>query len=447
LYGVGAFGYGSIGQTTSSFLMFFGTGVLGIPGTLMGIAIGISTVWDATTDPIVGHLSDNTKSRRFGKRHGWILFAGIAVAVANLLLWSIPSGLGINAKFWLLFIMLLLMETFNTCYSTPYSALGLDLSRSYDDRTAVQNFRAAFSFSSLLVPSLLMLVFLRDPSLPGGYMGIAWVTSTLCILCAVICFIGTRRALSSDDFLESPKPSDSARAKKGGLSSIFGEFFGVMKQKNVALLIFGYAVSLSAGAFITSLGLHVFTYTFGFSTTQIPIIMVSLIVGIVGGQPFWYRFSKRTDKKTALLTALGLLCVCMVVFSALLAFREVIPIGALMFYICSTIFLSGVGSGCLYSIPISMYADCVDKRRTETGIDNAGKSAGFLTFCTKISNALILFIIGLSLDIIGFNGANATQPYNVQNWLGIVLVTGVVTASVIAMLIYSRYDFKKEDFN
>jgi len=76
LYGTGAFGYGSIGQTVGSFLMFFGTGVLGIPGTLMGIAVAVSTVWDASTDPIVGHWSDRVKSRRFGKRHGFIYSPG-----------------------------------------------------------------------------------------------------------------------------------------------------------------------------------------------------------------------------------------------------------------------------------------------------------------------------------------------------------------------------------
>ena len=441
LYGIGAFGYGSIGQTINSFGMFFGTGVLGIPGTLMGLAIGISTIWDATTDPFVGHFSDRTKSRFFGKRHGWIIFAAILVAIFNLMLWSVPMNLSTMGKFWLLLIVLLLLETFNTCYSTPYGALGLDLSQNYDDRTAVQNYRTAFSFSSLLVPSILMIFFLQDPRNIAGYRSIALITSILCIVCAAICFAGTykHRSIKQDN----PEEKKS-RAK---ISDVFEGFFGIVRQKNVGLLIAGYAISLSAGAFITSLGLHVFTFTFGFSTMQIPIIMVCLIAGIIIAQPLWYFVSRHTDKIVALIMALGMLLICMALFASILVFRGFLPPDVALVLISLVIFLSGIGTGCLYSMPISMFADCIARHQEQTGTDNTGKCAGFLTFSTKTSNAFILFIIGLSLDIIGFNGANAEQTQSVQNWLGWLLIAGVVIAATSAMLIYSNYSYTREELN
>jgi len=470
LYGIGAFGYGSIGQTMASFLMFFGTGVLGIPGTLMGLAIGISTMWDAATDPFVGNWSDKTKSRRFGKRHGWILFAGVAVAVANILLWSISPDWSVMTKFCVLLLILLIIETFCTCYSTPYVALGLDLSQNYNDRTAVQNYKTAFSFLSLLVPSVLMVVFLSPDRYASmaqsnrGYIDIAIITSILCVICAVICFAGTykhRKVTTPPHCVRHPsiRTPRSARepcpfgVKEGNFfkngekqKNIFEEFFGIIRQKNVGRLIAGYAVSLSAGAFLTSLGLHVFTYTFGFTTMQIPIIMVCLIGGIIAGQPFWYFISRRTDKTTALVSALGLLLACMAVFAVVLVFRGSVPAGMALGFVCLAIFASGVGTGCLYSLPISMYADCIALNQQQTGEDKTGRSAGFLTFCTKISNAVIMFVIGLSLDLIGFNGSQSIQPIAVQNWLGWLLIAGVVTASVAAMFIYSRYSYSKKDF-
>ena len=62
-YGVGNLGYGTISQTMSNFIMFFGTSVLGISGTLVGIAVAIAAFWDGLSDPIVGYISDRAKSR------------------------------------------------------------------------------------------------------------------------------------------------------------------------------------------------------------------------------------------------------------------------------------------------------------------------------------------------------------------------------------------------
>jgi Na+/melibiose symporter-like transporter len=463
--------------------MFFGTGVLGIPGILMGLAVCISTIWDASTDPFVGHWSDKVRSRLFGKRHGFILIGGLMVAVTNLILWSINPAWSVGVKFWVLLLLLLIMETFNTCYSTPYGALGLDISKDYNDRTAVQNFKTAFSFLSLIVPSVLMGVLIRDYRDSSGYFNIAVVTSLLCLVCAVVCVLGTYRyrhgtedeAKGRQNFAQkgavlTGKPPVLAKksavlAKKSavftqeiGVSAhengvparrcgIFEDFFSILKQKNIGRLIAGYAVSLSAGAFLTSLGLHVFTYTFHFSTAQIPIIMVCLICGIIVGQPAWYVLSRRTDKVTALVSALGMLLLCMMVFVTVLIFRSLVPVNLILGYVCFAIFLSGIATGCLYSLPISMFADCIAKHQQETGVDKTGKSAGFLTFCTKISNAVILFVIGLSLDIIGFDGGQINQPTNVQNWLGYLLVAGVSIAAVAAMFIYSKYSYTKEDFD
>ena len=452
-YGLGAFGYGSIGQTMGSFLMFFGTAILGVPGVLMGIAVALGTVCDASTDPFVGHMSDKTKSKRFGKRHGFILFACIAVAVTNLMLWSISPSWSVMTKFLVLTALLLIIEAFNTCYSTPYSALGLDLAKSYDERTAIQGYKTVFQFLSLLVPSILMTLFLTptDYVTMGasvrGYQRIALLTSTLCIICGIICFIGTYKhrtqGLPHNRVIAKSNNPPRHNAQEPG---IFADFFSIMKQKNVRLLIFGYAVSLTAGAFITSLGLHVFTYTFGFSTIEIPIIMACLIGGIIFGQPLWFFISRKTDKVTALMTALGVVILAIIIFAAVLSFRNMIYANQVLPLVCFAMLLAGVGTGCLYSLPISMYADLVDLQNKKTGVDKTAKATGFLTFCTKISNALIMFLIGVSLDLVGFRGGSRVQSMNTQNWLGWLLIAGVGIACVTAIFIYSKYtDLSKSD--
>ena len=66
-YGIGGLGYSSMSATLNNFIMFFATAVMGISGSLVGVAIAISSLWDGVSDPLIGHLSDNTKNKFFGR--------------------------------------------------------------------------------------------------------------------------------------------------------------------------------------------------------------------------------------------------------------------------------------------------------------------------------------------------------------------------------------------
>ncbi|MBQ2713619.1 MAG: MFS transporter, partial [Clostridia bacterium] len=89
-YGTGNLGYATISQTVNNFIMFFGTSVLGVSGTLVGLAVALSTFWDGISDPVVGHISDNFHSKKYGKRTGFMIFGTIGMVIFNVLLWSVP---------------------------------------------------------------------------------------------------------------------------------------------------------------------------------------------------------------------------------------------------------------------------------------------------------------------------------------------------------------------
>ena len=85
-YGVGNLGYSTVSSTLSNFIMFFGTSVLGVSGTLVGIAVSISVLWDAISDPIIGYYSDNLNSS-IGKRHPFMLVGVLGMCAINLIVW------------------------------------------------------------------------------------------------------------------------------------------------------------------------------------------------------------------------------------------------------------------------------------------------------------------------------------------------------------------------
>ena len=229
-YGIGNLGYGATGQTVSSFIMFFATSVMGLSGALVGVIIAITSLWDGISDPLVGFLSDRTKSKIFGRRLGHMIFASIFLALNNVLLWSAPIGAEKSLlAFWLLFF-LLTQETFNTFFATPYAALCIDIAPDYNDQTNMQGFKTVFSIFGMILPSVLMSVFM-----PGGngqfdkngYVNIALVNSVIILFCGFISVLGTfKRVRQMPNFLIP----DAKNAKKSELKDVLKGYFETFKK-------------------------------------------------------------------------------------------------------------------------------------------------------------------------------------------------------------------------
>jgi len=436
-YGVGAFGYGTVNQMLNNFLMFFGTGILGLSGTLMGLAIAISTVWDAVTDPLVGALSDNYRGR-FGKRHLFMFVGCLGIAFLNLLIWGINPAWNETIKFLALLGILLLIETFNTVYSTPYAALGFDMSQTYHERTSIQSYKTVFQSASLMVPSLLMGLVLNPKMLAtmhtaaGGYHLIALITSCLCLLTGLLAIFGTRH------FRTQPTTQPQSVLPSAQKVSVLGEFFAVLDNRNNVFLIAAYAIALSCSAFLTTLGMHVFTYTFHFTSWQISFVLGCLVVGVIAGQPLWCFVSNRIGKKNTIQTALWVVLLGVTGFALLLTARLFLPHNCVLWLLAMNIFIISSGVGCIYSLPISMFADNIKSEST-------AMATGFLTFCTKCTNAVVTFLVGFMLDWVGFQSGIATQTLHVSTALGWLLVGGVTVSAVVAWFLFGKYQDKARD--
>jgi GPH family glycoside/pentoside/hexuronide:cation symporter len=134
-----AFGFGmatpiafvnSVAQLTN---LIYNIG-LGVSPILLGYAQMIPRLWDAVSDPLAGHISDNTRSP-WGRRRPYIIVGGVAVAVFFILIWTVPSGLTEMQTFAYYLGMSLLFYTAITVFSVPLIALGYELSDDYHERT------------------------------------------------------------------------------------------------------------------------------------------------------------------------------------------------------------------------------------------------------------------------------------------------------------------------
>lgn len=458
-YGIGNLGYGSMGQTVSSFIMFFATSVLGLPGFLVGITIAITSLWDGISDPIIGYLSDNTKSKFFGRRLGHMLFASFALALNNIILWLCPiSDNQVGAMLWLL-LFLLLQETFNTFFATPYSALCIDIAQDYNDQTKIQGFKTVFYIMGLIMPSILMYVFMPSSGFGAqaqfnkqGYISIACVNSALALVCGLITIFGTRkRVRSMPNYSEKLKndekivKNDEKTAKKHGFSTIMAGYIETFKKKDFRTVMLGYSVSLIATVFITSVGMHLFTFCYHFSSVQISSLMICLFGGAIISQVLWVNVVKKYDKKQTLIFALCVILFGIALTSVTFLFRLYCSSDFIFWFVLPCLFICGIGSGALYSLPHSMYADVVTMEQYKTGENNAGRYTGYYTFTYNFSNSIALLFIGLLLDFVKFDSSQPVQALSVQNGLGKIVFFGSAIALTLAIIIFSKYNIKRSD--
>ncbi|MDD4686222.1 MAG: MFS transporter [Clostridia bacterium] len=448
-YGIGNLGYGTIAQTVNNFIMFYGTSVLGISGTLVGIAVAVSVFWDGISDPIIGHISDKHDNKVFGKRLGFMLVATFGMVLFNILLWLVPINTSDGIKFIWLLVGLISLETFCTMFATPYVALGIDLVPDYQEQSKLQGYKTVFFILGMIMPSVLMFIFMpssggeQSQFMQTGYVNIAYVTSMLGLICGIICIVGTIKKVQKTYKVRKVK-----KLKVNSVNSffnIFYTFFLALKKENYGPIIIGYSVALISTAFLCSVGLHLFTYAYHFTSSQIALLMTILFISAIISQPFWIYLSNRIDKKPALKISLIIVLIGIGLTAISFIFRNYIENIASFYVVLSCIFVCGFGTGALYSLPISMYADVITMDRLKTKENNSGIYSGFMTFAYNIANSVALLILGVLLDLIKFNSAEPVQAISVQNWLGCIVFIGCAISIALALAIFSKYNLKRSD--
>ena len=325
-YGLGNLSYSVIGQTVSNFFMFFATSVLGLSGTLVGIAVSISTIWDGASDTLFGYISDKYPIGKFGNRNGYMLIATIGMSIVNIALWCIPNSINVGLKFVWILLSLLLLETFNTMFATPYMALGNELAASYDDRTKINATSTIFYLIGIIIPSILLVIFLPNTEEypvgqlnPNGYKSISIVTSAICIVCGLLASMLTIPKITKS---KETKPKND---EKLSLKVLFNNFLKAFKDKNLCRIIIGYVLTSVATVFLCSVGLHFFTYSFFYTSKQITFLLLTLMLGTIISQPLWVFISHKKRKTRALVA--GIIMTALSVFGVMFVYLFRIQIG------------------------------------------------------------------------------------------------------------------------
>lgn len=440
-YSLGNLSFGIVVQIISSFLTFFGTSVLGISGTLMGAMMSVSVIWDALTDPLMGYISDNTKSKRFGKRHGYILSGAILMAMSTIWLWSVRPEYSMGAKITIIFCGLMLCKTFSTVFATPYSALGAELSHDYDERTKIQATKSVFFLIGLAMPTVLgMYIFFRPTARyplgqlnPDVYFPLGMATAAVAVISAIPCLMTTWNYRTADT---------NAKRAKFSYRSMLLDMISPIYNNDSRYVILGYLTQNIASAIVMTLNMHVFTYTFHLNNSSISMIMGIMLFASVAAQPFWVERTAQKDKKRAMIESCVIAVIGASVFGAMVILRNQVSGVGWTFVPFSVI--TGFALGGMVSIPQTMLIDTIDVDEYRTGKRKEGSIFGCMTFFYKLSQAITMFVLGLYLDLIGFDASIGMQTDKIEALLGYSMPIGLLISLFITIYFFSKYSLNKE---
>ncbi|MGM0413753.1 MAG: MFS transporter [Bacillota bacterium] len=443
-YGAGNLGAGIILQVINTYIIFYATAVLNIPGTMVGIAVSLSIIWDAITDPIMGYISDKTNLKYFGRRHLYLIIGTFFAGFFNFYLWTINPEHSLIIKYSWFFVNIILVKTFLTVFGTPYVALGAELSNDYNERTLIQSIRTVFFVFGIFSATALGLYLFFKPTEeyhlgqlnPGAYANMGIASSIIMIISGIIVFIATYKYLPylykfTDDKKTGPfNPVNE-------LKQLIIDFKTALNNYDFRAIVLGYLFTNLTVALFTAVGLHVFTYTFAMNNTEIAIIIGTQFLVSIISQPFWVAVSAKVDKRPTILIGLGfsLIAAFIFLFSVLNRFY----IAEHHLFLLPFAFMAGFGNGSLFTLPASMVADVIDVEELNTGVRLEGIYYGCLTFSYKTSQSIAILFLGILLDIIGFDPGLAEQTDFTLVFIGLILAIGGIITIGFAFKFYNNY--------
>ncbi|MGC9396106.1 MAG: MFS transporter [Anaerolineae bacterium] len=256
LYGVGDTGFSLTATLLGAYFAIFLTDVVGMAPSIAAAAIFIGRSWDYINDPLIGHISDRTRTR-WGRRRPFLLFGAIPYALVFMLLWWRPpwtSDVALAVYYALAYV---LFDAAATFVYMPYFALTPELTPDYDERTALTSYRMFFSILGSLISFTLPLVIVGSftPQNAPRVMTMGVIFGVTAALAVLITFFGTRER---EVFMVQAQPSlkqslRAARSNKVGSTHICGVKTALIPILT-ALLIKSGTPTLLLGAFWQSSG-------------------------------------------------------------------------------------------------------------------------------------------------------------------------------------------------
>jgi GPH family glycoside/pentoside/hexuronide:cation symporter len=451
-YGFGSVAFGVKSNGFDYFFLIFYSQVMGVSAYLVSLALMIALIVDALSDPLIGYFSDNTRSR-WGRRHPFMYAAAIPASVAYYFVWNPPTGLEGDALFPYIVTVAVLVRTLITVYEIPSSSLVAEMSDDYDERTSMLSYRYFFGWTGGTLMGAFATIFILVPTATisngmfnvEGHGQVGAIAATVIFLAIMISALGTHK------MIPELKPPPPARQMSVGL--IYREVFETLASRSFLALFLAALFGAVASGVSTTLSFYFSTFFWGFSTEQIGLISLSVVISALMAFFISPAISKRLGKKRGAIT-IGLMAFTVAPAPIFLRLLGLMPENGdpALFPLVLSIIVVDVALIIAYqTLSSSMIADLVEEAEIKTQRRNEGVFFASVTFVRKVTQGIGAAVAGVLLTISQFPvGATPDQvPESVLatfGWLYVPVIFGLWMIMIACLSLYS-VDRKKHEAN
>ena len=448
-YGLGALVNNLLGAAIGVMAIVLNLG-LGMDPAIVGILMALPRLTDALTDPLMGYISDQTRTR-WGRRRPYIFVGALAAGLIFALLWQLPTGHSQTFYFWYFLVGSLVFYLAYTVYATPWVALGYEMTPDYNERTrlmGVANWMGQFAW----VAAPWFYVIMENDRLfedaVAGARGLAIAVGVFAALVGIVPAIVCRERMKRIAAREGAGKTPGMRmgwlqALGRQLADFFKGFLVTIRFAPFLKLCIATFLVFNGFMLVSSFSSYVIIYyvyggdkdlggqLIGWNGTASAIATFCVI-------PIVTAVSTRIGKRRAFFFAIGIS-----IFGYALKFfcySQETPLLLLV----STPFIA-FGLGGLFTLMGSMVADVCDLDELETGDRREGMFGSIFWWVVKLGMALALGVSGFLLNATGFDVVNeGNQPERTLFLMRLFDVGVPIVASAIAIWVVASYSITEE---
>lgn len=436
-YGVGAVCDNALYMLAGTYLLLFLTTVAGVNPAVAGTISAAGSIWEAMCAPVVGFKSDNAVTR-FGKRKPFLMAAAFPAAIVTSLLFTAVDASQPVKIFYYMIMVILYWTSFSTFF-VPYLAWGSDLTDDYNERTVLRSYSYFFNQVGMCIGMVLPTIVVDYCMNMGKTVRQSWqIVGIMVGICGAAALLICSLTIRKDDVKDFKKPKRKKQAVIKVLPSILKGYWSILKLKPVRLIIGASLAYLIANITFSSDRVFFMTFNMGMNEKAISATLLMITIAGVATVPFVSKLGTRFNKKDLFKNVMA---VCgVLLMAAKFAGVENYPV------MIASCLLYAVANAFYWQLMPSMIYDVCEVDELMSGEKRSGTVISLQALSESVSIAVGLQMLGVILEMAGFDSEAAVQPDTALEWVenAFVLIPGAAMMAVA--LIMRKFPMTKEVF-